>query len=292
MGPLPKPDEPVPLEVQELETDVEGKLLRKKISYHTDSQDRRVQAYLLMPVDLKERRPAVLCLHSTTPLGKAEPAGQGPRTTRHYARQLAERGYITLSPDYPSFGDYQYDFPAADGYISGSMKAIYDNTRAIDVLDSLPLVDKERIGCVGHSLGGHNSIFTAVFEPRIKAVVSNCGFTRFHKYYGGKLAGWTSARYMPLIATKYQNNPDLVPFDFPELLAALAPRPMLAIAPTRDDNFEVSGVKDCITSATPIYKLLNAEENLQAMYPEAAHDFPDASREAAYRFFDKYLRGE
>ena len=97
----------------------------------------------------------------------------------HYARHLAERGFVTLAPDYPSFGDYPYQFPAEDGYISGTMKAIYDNHRAIDLLQELKQVDPENIGCIGHSLGGHNTIFTSVFDTRIKAMVSNCGFTHF-----------------------------------------------------------------------------------------------------------------
>jgi dienelactone hydrolase len=290
MGRLPKPEQPVPLEVEVHETVVDGMLVRKKISYHTDSLDRRVFAYLLLPADAKPGQAAMLCLHQTTPLGKAEPIGLGPNPNLHYAQHLARRGYVTLSPDYPSFGDYEYDFPAAEGYVSGSMKAIYDNLRAVDVLESLPEVDSDRIGCIGHSLGGHNAIFTAVFEPRIKAVVSCCGFTRFHKYYEGRLAGWTSNRYMPRIASEYGNDPDRVPFDFPELIASLAPRGMLAVAPVNDANFEVSGVQDSLASALPIYRLLEAEPNLQATYPQAAHDFPAESREIAYRFIDEQLR--
>jgi dienelactone hydrolase len=290
MGKLPRPENPVPLDVQELESVVEGKLTRKKLAYHTDSPDRRVNAFLFLPTDAQKPSPGVLCLHQTTGIGKGEPAGLGGNPNLHYAKHLAERGYVTLAPDYPSFGDYKYDFPASDGYQSGSMKAIYDNIRAIDLLESLDSVDKSRIGCIGHSLGGHNAIFTAVFEPRIKAVVSNCGFTRFHKYYGGKLKGWTSNRYMPRIDSQYGNDPDRVPFDFPELLAAIAPRAFLASSPTRDDNFEVSGVRDSIASAQPIFKLLGAEEKLQANYPDCAHDFPLEVRDVAYKFLDAQLR--
>jgi pimeloyl-ACP methyl ester carboxylesterase len=199
---------------------------------------------------------------------------------------------VTLAPDYPSFGEYQYTFPADSGYLSGSMKAIWDNMRAVDLLQSLPQVDGERIGCIGHSLGGHNTMFTAVFEPRIKALVSNCGFTRFHKYYNGALMGWTSDRYMPRIRTVHHNSPDEVPFDFTEIVAAFAPRPFLASAPVRDSNFEVSGVKDCIAVARPIYELHGVAGNLQANYPESEHDFPADARDVAYRFLDQHLKGK
>ncbi|MBW3541125.1 MAG: alpha/beta fold hydrolase [Planctomycetes bacterium] len=298
MGKLPVPEEPVPLdEVNILETvtveadDTGGGFVRRKIRYHTDSPEATVSAYLFFPTGERLKRPAVLCLHQTTAIGKAEPAGLGGNPNLHYALHLARRGYVTLAPDYPSFGDYKYDF-ADDRYRSGTMKAIYDNIRAVDLLQALEEVDGGRIGVIGHSLGGHNAMFTAAFEPRIRVIVSNCGFTRFHKYYGGRLKGWTSNRYMPLIDRKYGNDPDRVPFDFPEIVASFAPRPFLASAPVRDDNFEVSGVRDCVAAAKPIYELYDRPENLQANYPESAHDFPPEAREVAYRFLDRHLKAE
>lgn len=292
MGPLPRPDQAVPLDMQVQETvEIDGGITRSHITYHTDRADQRLAAYLFVPRHADgEKLPAMLCLQQTTLVGKDEVSGLGGNPNLHYAVHLAERGYITIAPDYPSFGEYRdYDFDA-DDYISGTMKAIYDNIRTVDLLQSLPYVDGERIGVIGHSLGGHNAMFTAVFEPRIKAIVSNCGFTRFHKYYEGKLAGWTSPRYMPLIATRYHNDPDQVPFDFTEIVAAFAPRPFLASAPLHDGNFEVSGVRDVIAAAKPIYALYGAEDHLQANYPDCAHDFPPDVRDVAYDFIDRHLR--
>ena len=318
MGPLPGNEKRVPLDVRQHEqVTLEGNLVRRKIDYQTEPGD-RVSAYLFLPSprpnrDLPKkadsadqsgagnsspdttsvaRRPAILCLHQTVQIGKQEPAGMGGNPNLHYALHLAQRGYVTLAPDYPSFGEHNFDFANAKfGYQSGTMKAIWDNIRAIDFLESLPEVDRERLGCIGHSLGGHNTLFTAAFEPRLKVLVSNCGFTRFHKYYQGKLAGWTSARYMPLIASRYGNDPNRVPFDFPEIVALLAPRPFLASSPVGDSNFEVSGVRDTIAAAQPIYDLHGKSRNLQANYPDCEHDFPLAVREVAYRFFDQHLRG-
>jgi len=294
MGEVPNATKRVALDLKVVEEVLVNGLRRQKVSYQTEPATRN-QAYLFLPMvedKAQPKRPAVLCLHQTIAIGKQEPAGMGGNPNLHYALHLAQRGYITLAPDYPSFGEYAYTFPAEAGYLSGSMKAIWDNIRAVDLLQSLPGVDGERIGCIGHSLGGHNTMFTAVFEPRIKALVSNCGFTRFHKYYNGALMGWTSDRYMPRIRTVHHNNPDEVPFDFTEIVAAFAPRPFLASAPVRDSNFEVSGVKDCIRVARPIYELHGVAGNLAENYPESEHDFPADAREVAYRFLDKHLRGQ
>jgi hypothetical protein len=139
-------------------------------------------------------------------------------------------------------------------------------------------------------LGGHNAIFTAVFDQRIRAVVSSCGFTRFHKYYAGDLKGWTSARYMPRIASDFGSDPNRMPFDFPQLIGAIAPRAFFTNSPLHDDNFDCTGVKETVEAARPIFQLLGAPDNLQAIYPDCEHDFPESSRDHAYRFLEEHLK--
>jgi dienelactone hydrolase len=288
MGPLPPDSIKVPLDVVVTETVMCPYGVRKKLTFAVEKGD-RVPAYLLIPQGTGEKLPAVLCLHQTVKTGKAEPAGLGQSENLRYAVHLAERGYVTLAPDYPSFGEYEYDF-ARSGYRSGSMKAVWNNMRAVDLLQSLPEVDRERIGCIGHSLGGHNTMFTAAFDTRIKALVSNCGFTSFPKYYGGNLKGWTSDRYMPRIASVYELKPARMPFDFSEVVAAFAPRAFLASAPLHDDNFEVSGVRDVMKAALPVYQLLGAPDKLTANYPDCGHDFPPEARRIAYAWLDRWLK--
>src|SRR4029078_5695507 len=52
-------------------------------------------------------------------------------------------------------------------------KDVWDNMRAVDFLQTLPYVDGTRIGMVGHSYGGHSTIFATALEPRIKAAVAS-----------------------------------------------------------------------------------------------------------------------
>ena len=287
MGPLPADAQRPKLDVRIVEEVRDGKLLRRKLSFQSDPAD-RVAAWLLLPIDAaKEKRPAVLCLHQTFAGGKDEPAGLAGAKNMHYGRELAERGYLVLAPDYPSLGEHKYDFAKHPEYASGTMKAIWDNIRAVDVLASLPEVDPERIGVIGHSLGGHNALFTAAFEPRLKVVVTSCGFTSLRK---DDLPSWTGPRYMPRIASQYGSDIRRLPFDFPEILAAIAPRPVLVCAATRDDDFDVGGVRDCIAAAQPTYRLLGEADALQAEYPDSPHDFPPEARERAYKFLDRHLR--
>ncbi len=291
MGRFPSSSRRIPLAVKTLETTDTENYTRRRITFASEPGD-RVPAYLLIPKGIRGKAPAMLCLHQTTKIGKGEPAGLGGRPTLHYAHELANRGYVCIVPDYPSFGDYKYDFNAdSDHHESGTMKAIWNNIRALDVLETLPEVDADRMGAIGHSLGGHNALFTAPFDLRIKAVVTSCGFTAFHHYYGGKLAGWTSDRYMPRIRERYGNDPDQVPFDFHEVLAAIAPRAVFINAPQHDGNFDLTGVKKVMQGAGTVYELLDAEDRLKAEYPDSGHDFPDDIRHAAYDWLDRQLRG-
>jgi hypothetical protein len=107
---------------------------------------------------------------------------------------------------------------------------------------------------------------------------------------GGDLAGWSHKGYMPRIAEVYGKDPKRMPFDFPEVIAALAPRPFFTNSPVDDDNFEVSGVRDCIEAARPIYALLGAADKIEAVYPVSGHDFADEPRKSAYAWLDRQFR--
>jgi dienelactone hydrolase len=288
MGKLPGEERRVPLAWRVTETVELDGFIRKRIEIDVEKGD-VLPAYLLIPKGLTGKAPAVLCLHQTTRIGKGSPAGLGDRAALFQALDLARGGYVTLAPDYPYFGEYKAD-PYALGYASATMKGIWNHMRCVDVLQSLPEVDGERIGCVGHSLGGHNTLFVAAFDRRIKACVSNCGFTSFAKYYGGDLTGWSSEKYMPRIAGEYGKDPKRMPFDFPELLAAIAPRGVMVIGNTKDANFDVGGVRDCVAGAGPVFGLLGAKGKLVAVYPEAGHEFTEEGRRAAYEFLGRELK--
>ncbi len=279
-----------PLDVTSLAETQDGGVVRRKLSYMSDGD--RVSAWLLRPASkstTKAGRPAVLCLHQTTPRGKDEPVGLTGSPNMHYALELARRGYVTLSPDYPSLGESEWHLKDHPEFVSGTMKAIRDNMRAVDLLQSLPIVNPKRIGVIGHSLGGHNAMFTAAFEPRLKVIVSSCGFTGFQR---DDVPSWTGWRYMPRIASVFGNDADRVPFDFPEIIASFAPRSFMACAAIHDRDFDVTGVRESIAAARPVYELFEHSNRLQTVYPDTPHDFPPAAREQAYRFLDRSLMGD
>jgi predicted dienelactone hydrolase len=232
----------------------------------------------------------VLCLHPTeNKIGFKVVVGLGGKPHRQYAAELAERGFVTLAPSYPLLADYQPDLKALN-MPSGTMKAIWDNIRGLDYLATLPFVDASHgFAAIGHSLGGHNSIYTASFEPRIKVVVSSCGFDSLLDYYGGNIKGYVQERYMLKMAD-YLGHPQDAPWDYYELIAALAPRHVFVNAPLKDANFRHDSVDRIASAAEPVFRLHGAGGHLIVRHPDSDHDFPDAERFEAYDLIEKVLR--
>ena len=300
MGRLPGAEKRGPLDPKTEEEVDCGTYVRRLVAYASEPGS-RVPAYLCIPKDVlrgDKKAPAVLCPHPTdNVIGHGVVVGLGGKANRGYAAELAERGYVTLAPNYPLLAKYQPDVKKL-GWESGTLKAVWDNMRGLDLLETLPFVDVSRgFGTIGHSLGGHNSVFTAVFDDRIKAVVSSCGLDSFLDYYDGKEAnwqpekGWCQTRYMLKLAA-YKGRLADIPFDFHELVGALAPRHVLIVAPTRDSNFRADSVDRIAAAARPVFKLYGHADRLRVEHPDAGHDFPPEMREAAYKLFDQVLAGK
>ncbi|MBT5925312.1 MAG: alpha/beta hydrolase [Verrucomicrobia bacterium] len=288
MGEIPDASRKCALNMKILEETDAGSYIRRLVSYQSEP-DSRVPAYLNIPkraLQPGNKARAALCLHPTDNLvGHKVVMGLGGRDGRQYAHELAERGWITLAPAYPLLANYQPDLEAL-GYASGTMKAIWDNQRGMDLLETLPNVKDEGFAAIGHSLGGHNSIFTAVLDERIKVVVTSCGFDSFLDYKNGDIRGWTSIRYMPLLSSF---DLEAIPFDFHELVAALAPRALFVSAPKSDDNFNWQSVRRIVNAAQPVFELWNQPHALQVVFPECGHDFPSHVRQEAYLFMENQL---
>jgi dienelactone hydrolase len=298
MGPLPGEDKRCPLEPVISEEIDCGDYVRRIVTYSAEPGS-RVPAYLLVPKSAlsgAQRFPAVLALHQTHSAGQKVVVGLGNSPDDEYGVELALRGFVVLAPPYTMLADYSPDLLKL-GYVSGTMKSIWDNVCGLDYLSTLPFVRTNGFAVIGHSLGGHNGVFTAVFDERLKVVVASCGLDSFVDYYGGDPAvwkpgrGWCQERYMPRLLD-YVRHLDQIPFDFPELIGALAPRVCFINAPLGDTNFKWRSVDSVAASARPVYELFGAAWKLVVHHPDVGHRFPPEMRAAAYRLIEQTLRPE
>jgi len=296
MGPLPGLEKRCPLDPQITEEVDCGDYVRRLISYASEPGS-RVPAYLLIPkraLSGSGKFPAVLALHQTHEAGQKVVVGLGESPNDEYGVALAKRGFVVLAPPYTMLANYWPDVKAL-GYQSGTMKAIWDNLRGLDYLSTLPFVKTNGFGTIGHSLGGHNGVFTAAFDERIKVVVSSCGLDSFLDYAGGDPKvwkaerGWCQQRYMPKLLD-YAGRLEAIPFDFQELIGALAPRACFINAPLGDTNFKWRSVDTIAQAARPVYELFGAPQNLRMEHPDCGHLFSGEMREKAYRLLEEHLR--
>ena len=288
-GPLPGKEKRCALDVKIDEEADCGSYVRRAITY-TSEPGARTTAYLCIPKKALAGKltSGVLCLHPTeNSIGYKVVVGLGGKPHRQYAQELAERGFVTISPSYPLLAQYQPDLKKL-GYQSGTMKAIWDNIRALDLLETLPFVKKGRFAAIGHSLGGHNAIFTSVFDERIQCVVSSCGFDSVLDYKDGNIKGWVQERYM-MKMEQFLGHPQDGHFDYYELVGCLAPRTFFVNAPLRDGNFKHDSVDRIAKAASAIYALHGAAKNIRVEHPDSEHDFPDEQRFAAYDVIAKVL---
>lgn len=298
MGPFPSHARgPVPMRIV-TESQHDGYVLQD-IRYRSEPGDRpgvEVPAYLLIPRPAPVRGArlrAVLALHQTHPAGRKVVAGLGESPDDQYGVELVKRGYVVLAPAYPLLADYSPDVLGL-GHASGTMKAIWDNVRGIDLLMGLGFVSTNGVAAIGHSLGGHNGLFTAAFDDRIRVVVTSCGFDSFRDYYDGNPAvwgeerGWCQLRYMPALRA-YQGRLDSLPFDFPDVLAAIGPRAVWVNAPKGDSNFRWQSVDRVVDRVRPLWERAGRTDRLEVVHPDHGHRFAPAERQRAYAVIAREL---
>jgi dienelactone hydrolase len=266
-------------------------IVREKLSYAVE-QGERVSAYLFLP-EGTGRRPAVLCIHQhhrEFHLGKSEPAGLAGDPEQAFALELAGRGYVTLAPDLICFEERQHQrlsgmdyerFEAMRLLAGGSClqaKMLWDLGRAVDYLIGRREVDGRRIGCLGHSLGGQETLFLSGLDRRIAVGVSSCGFSSYRAIFGAAI-NHNFAAYVPGLACDG---------DIERVLALSAPRPFLVLAGREDPIFPLAGVRMTVRSAKRAYE--RTRDRLQLRVFPGGHGFSAPMREAASAWLDRWLR--
>jgi dienelactone hydrolase len=86
----------------------------------------------------------------------------------NYGDDFLRRGMAVLAIDGPGQGEMEFNLPLRPDY---EVPVRY----AIDYLERRPDVDASRVGLMGVSFGGQFAVRAAAFEPRLRAVIENCG---------------------------------------------------------------------------------------------------------------------
>jgi hypothetical protein len=281
IGPMP---DRVPLKPQVLSTESLDDHTRLLVRYQNDANSTN-DAYILLPKAVSGPRPGVVVLHQTSKTNLRDPVGLDGRESMHIALHLVRRGYVSVAPrNYLWSVEGKTYQQAAESVLSqppwktGMAKMTFDAMRAVDLLLEQPNVDPERIGAIGHSLGGKEALYLSAFDDRVKASVSCEGGV------GIGFSNWDAAWYLG----KHVKAPEFK-HDHHELIALIAPRALLIIGGESDD-----GAKSWpyVAANLPLWKMLDAEDRLGLLRHTHGHDMPPAGpeRERVYAWLDHWLR--
>ncbi len=293
-----KPPRP-PLELQRHESlVVDGAYTRWLVSYNVEA-DERAHAFLGVPLGLEGKAPGIVALHGTYPKGKKRVAGLVDNPDKAYLDHLCRRGYVVIAPDHFVAG---HRIPPAGPYETGRFhqehpewtsvgKFTYEHSIAVDVLQSLDQVDPERIGALGHSLGGHGTIFLAAYDERVQAAACNCGGSFFR--HNPRVEAWSRDHWYVYFK---HIRPGLLegrlpPIDFHEIMALVAPRAFLDLSALNDGNPLTQRQRVLmLMKVMDVYELMKAPENFAFYVHGRGHSVKHESRQLMYGWMDTHLK--
>ncbi len=154
--------------------------------------------------------------------------------------------------------------------------------RGIDLLQSLPEVDPDRIGVTGNSGGGTQTTMMMLGDPRIAAAVPATFIMHRRDYL------WTGQAQD---AEQIYPGTSAAGIDHDDYLAAMAPKPVLVGAVTYD-FFPLEGAKYSLERARRIYELFNAGDRLKLEVDLSQHEYTDNLARAATQWFCQHLQGK
>ncbi len=222
---------------------------------------------LFMPKELREKpAPAVLCTHGHTNDGYADADEQ-----KRYL-MFAKLGYVTfVTPQ-----DHHEDL--LRGW-SHQTYMVWNNMRGLDFLQSLPEVDRNRIGVNGQSGGGLQAQMLVALDPRVKAATIG-GMTTDYREALFTYRNHCECNHFPGIMT-YTDQPEISALGFP------APVQFLTM-----DDWTLHFPADNFPTIRMIYRDNGYPDRADCVYWPTPHEYDRAKRERTYWWMEKWVRGD
>ena len=168
------------------------------------------------------------------------------------------------------------------GYTPAGVEAWF-GIRALDYLSTRPEVDTNRFGITGHSGGGAYSWAVTALDDRIKVAAPLAGMADIQSHI---IEGVIDSHCDCNFPINYHR------WDFPQIAALAAPRPLLIGGTDNDRLFNLENTLRIHDKVRRIYKLYGATNKLGLAIAPGPHDEVPELQLAVLRWFNRHLKGE
>ncbi len=251
-----------------------------------------VTANLYLPKHLEQPAPAILyvCGHARV---FTNGVSCGNKTAyQHHGEWFARNGYVCLTIDTLQLGEIEGLHHGtyregqwwwnSRGYTPAGVEAWF-GIRALDYLCTRPEVDRERIGMTGRSGGGSYTWTVAALDDRVKVAAPVAGMTDLqNQVVDGAVEGHCDCMFF---VNTYR-------WDFPQVAALLAPRPLLIANSDKDTIFPLDGVVRLYFQTRRVYALYGQTNKLGLLITDGPHADTQDLQVPVFHWFNRFLKGK
>ncbi len=250
-----------------------------------------VTANLYVPKNLTKPAPAVLYVSGHGPVVTNGISYGNKVSYQHHGAWFARNGYVCLILDTVQLGEISGVHHGtyregmwwwnSRGYTPAGVEC-WNSMRALDYLSTRSEVDTNRFGVTGRSGGGAYSWFVTAMDERIKAAAPVAGITDLENHVvDGAVEGHCDCMFF---VNTYR-------WDYPQLAALAAPRPLLIVNTDDDNLFPLDGVVRLRDKVRRVYDLLGAGEKCGLVITPGGHKDTQELQVPVMRWFNRHLKG-
>jgi dienelactone hydrolase len=251
-----------------------------------------VTANLYVPKNLTKPAPTILYVCGHGPVITNGISYGNKFAYHHHGAWFARNGYVCLIIDTLQLGEIQGLHHGTHrenmwwwnsrGYTPAGVEC-WNGMRALDYLSTRPEVDTNRFGITGRSGGGAYGWFVTAMDDRIKAAAPVAGITDLENHVvDGAVEGHCDCMFF---VNTYR-------WDYPQLAALAAPRPLLLCNSDDDSIFPLDGITRTQAKLARLYQLLGARDKFGLIITPGPHKDTQELQLPVMRWFNRHLKGE